>query len=405
MATNQVVNRRQLSPEERVVRDAAYRVDARGFGDVLDVLITNFQTLMVLNAALSSAGQGQSLGWRIEGANGQVQFLTFNRRHLRSAAADFAGRLKQLKKYFSISMRREKKKPNPESFSGVYAPVYAGEALRQFFNEGALANGVGFGPAQPGAVGGELLMDLLPNAKQGWLLRNTTTLLFFAYAHAQGLQDQNDGRKTRSDPVMDRAFNGTIIAAAYPNIVGQKMVEGKAGAAARQKNLTQAIPMSDAVARGLTAPLNTYQGLQQAYPEFNPGRFDTYFFQNLAAYNYYTSKMLAAPNVVVDPVYSAAGVSANGNSNLPDAQLVANTLASIRDRRGTVDPDPLGQAMLREHDVASAASAGWRAINEPKQKQQRADRKREKDAAGRGQGGRRRQPRGAGIVQLPPLNR
>lgn len=388
MAANQGLARRQLSAAERAQRDAAFRVDVRGFGDVLNVLVRTFNAISSLNTALSS-GKGNALAFPYTAEDGSQSVVLFNRRHLRSANAEFGQRIRQLKSYFRVSMRRQKKQVPPESFSGVFAPVYAGQALREFFVRG----GVGFGSASPSLAGGQNLMDLLPNAKQGWLLRNTTTLLFFAYAHAQRLQNEDDGRYARSDAVMDAVFNGSIPAAAYPNIVGQEV-----GKDNQLKNKINAVPMSVAVAQGATQPLNTYQALQQAYPAFNPASFQTYFFQNMAAYNYYTRNMLAVPGVIVDPVYSAAGISESASG--PSTQEVASTLASIQEG----NPGEMGTAMLREHAIAMEASNGWRAINEPKQRQNRAERKREKDAAGRG-AARQRQARGAGIVQLPPLNR
>lgn len=381
--------KRLRSPEERAQLDAAYRVDAQQFGDVLKVLVKTFQSLVTLNTALAAAGQGYALAIPTTDSAGQPGVIVFNRRHLRSANAQFGARIRQLKRYFQVSMRKTKQDLPPSSFSGVYAPVYAGAALRAFFNRG----GNGFGSTNPSQVGAQSLIDSLPNAKAGWLMRNTSTLLFFAYAHQQGLLDPTNGQRARSDAVMDEVFDGEIPAAAYPRYLGTKVTKGKNGKAEKQKNTFEAVPMSLAVQNKLVpGPVNTYGALRSAYPEFNRDGFKTFFFQNMASYNYYTRNMLAVPGIIVDPDFRTGLPQAGGPY---DAATVT----------AQFDNADLRTVMLQEHEIAANASAAWRAKNEPGQKAERALRKKQTDAQNRAQGkvAGARAPRAEPV--LPPLGR
>ena len=381
---------RQLSREERAQRDAAYRVDVQGFGDVLNTLIGAYNALAKLNQAVGQLNQGQALAVPVTDAAGQQSAVIFNRRHLRSANAEFGARIRQLKSYFRISMRKTKKLVSPSSFSSVFAPVYASATLRAFFQEGAQ----GFGPVDPRVPNSPALIDSLPNAKNGYLMRNTSTLLFFAYAHNRSLLDPNNGQLARADAVMDAVFGGVLPAAAVPLPRGAKEVTNKKGVT-KTKNVFEAVPMSIAVRQGaITAPVNTYQALGIAYPAFNKDSFKTVFFQNMASYNYYTRNMLVTPGLIIDPEFTAQGPQQPQGGLDP-----VNVLAGL-------DDDNLRAAMLQEHELATNASLGWKAIHEPAQKAERARRKKESDASKRAQGikpGRQARPRG--IVELPPLGR
>lgn len=342
--------RRALSPEEKVQQEAAFRVDAKRFGEVLDGVIQIYEVLNSLTIALSVAGKGAYLAYPHPSSPGE--HLVFNRRHLKSANSKFKKAIKSLKVYFRVSMKKPRDKTPPESFKGIYTPVFAGAALQEFFNS-APGN---FGFASPAAQSGTALMDLLPNARQGYLLRNTSTLLFYIYAHAQQLQDPQNGQYVRSDDVMTRAFGGNIPATFHP-----AAVDGKAGK----------VSMAVAIANGLAPPegKNTYQIVTEsnagkaAKDIFDPARFKNYYFQNLAALNYYSKTSLAA-----DPTRAAEV------ENMRDPQMLA--------------------AMLQEHNAAKQASLEWKQILEPGRKVARdarkkvldAQKKADKAAAAAGQG-------------------
>jgi len=340
--------RRTLTAEEKKARDAEYRVEVKEFGKILKVITQQFNYIVALATALGQAGKGAYLAF--PNPQQPQQFVPFNRKHLRSAQAKFNKNILQLKNYLRVSKKKTRDPVKPESLSGTYTPVYAGDALRAFFtaapgNFGPLGPKEAVATQQPGA----LLMDSLPMASQGYLLRNTSTMLFYIYAHANQLQAEDNAQYARSDEVMMQAFGGDIPASwlSYRG-VDTKPVK---------------VSMTDAINQGIVQqPMNTYQVISNLYPPgtmnnrtppqdvgFRPERFNTYYYQNIAAANYYSKAALSA------------------NPALADA---ATALAR----------DDVRQAMLREHNIVKQVSDEWHDILEPGRKQQRDARKRINDA-------------------------
>ena len=143
MATLAASPRRTLTAEEKRNRDAQYKVEVKDFGKILKNLTQIFNALVALNTALGQAGKGAYLAFPNPAQPGT--FIPFNRKHLRSANAKFSKTILLLKNYLRVSKKKQRLPVRPESFSGTYTPVYAGDALRAFFTA-APAN---FGPVGP----------------------------------------------------------------------------------------------------------------------------------------------------------------------------------------------------------------------------------------------------------------
>lgn len=346
MATLAVSPRRTLTAEEKKARDAEYKVDVKEFGKVLKNLTHIFNALVILNSALGQAGKGAYLAFPNPQQPGT--FIPFNRKHLRSANAKFAKHINLLKNYLRVSKKKTRDPVRPESLSGTYTPVFAADALRAFFtaapgNFGPLGPKEAAATQQPGAA----LMESLQMASQGYLLRNTSTMLFYIYAHANGLQAEDNAQFARSDDIMMQAFGGQIPAA----FLSYRGADGK----------PVKISMNEAVRQGIVqAPLNTYQAIASLYPVgttnlkgqdvgFRPERFNTYYYQNIAAANYYSKAALAADPALADAAAALAR---------PDVR----------------------QAMLNEHNVVKQVSEEWHDLLEPGRKQQRDARKKIQDA-------------------------
>jgi len=210
-------------------------------------------------------------------------------------------------------------------------------------------------------------MSQLPNVQRGYLLRNTSTMLFFIYAHVNHLQDVVNAQYTRPDTVMTEAFGGgipaTFLSYKDPN---------------SPKKSTK-IPMTEAIARGaVQAPgINTFNMIGASHPPgqapnkktgkmqdvgFNPARFNSYFFQNIAAANYYSRASLQQsqdPNIQQHAALLYPGNPAG--SPLTDVQ----------------------QGMLDEHETVKHVSAAWYDVLEPQRKQQSELRKAQREAAKR----------------------
>lgn len=333
-----------FSAEEKKLRDERYRVDVKQFAAVLSEMVQFFHALVVLNTMMGGVGKGAYLGFPTT-AEGQQGYIPFNKKHMRSANALFTRELKALKHYLRVSKKKTRERVRPESFSATFTPLYAGEALRFFFSNQPQK----FGPLSPSEAArtqsaGQALMDVLPMVKEGYLLRNTITMLFFIYAHTNQLQAADNAQFVRSDEHMTESFGGQIPATFFT----YKGVDGK----------SVKVQMAQAVASGLIPQAyNTYQVVQANYPSFDPGRFPTYFYQNIAAANYYTKTALAA-----DPA-------------------LAEVTAALQQ-------DDVRSRMLQEHNIIKQASKEWTQILEPTRKANRDSRKKQQDLLKRQQRGR-----------------
>lgn len=316
------------------------RDEKKRLSNELKGLVQVFNALVSLNVALAKAGSGAFLAFPNPQQPGTV--IPFNKRHLKNANSRFANSIKALKKHLTASKKKSKSNTRPESFSGVYTPLYAAEALRTFFTRAPEL----FGPLDPITAAqtqqaGEGVMARLPQVQAGFCLRNTVTMLFYIYAHANNLQYEENGQFARSDENMNFAFGGQI-AAAYFSARGP---DGK----------PVKMLMDEAVAQRLvTGPLNTYDTIRYSRPDFDPQRFNTYFFQNIASANYYSKNVI--------------------NSNQGFAEVAA-----------AINSDQVRAQMLAEHNTVKEVSARWKALLEPGRKQVKDARKRQQDAARRAQ--------------------
>lgn len=402
--------RRILSASERRQRDDRYRVTLAEFGGVLKEIVKLSNALNILTAALCKAGKGAYV--EVPDPAIQNNVYPFNRRNLRSSQALLHKKILELKNYLRVSKKKTRDQVRPESFSGTYTPVYAGDALQYFFQQGA--NGFGTlspyyeavaendrdelirqklqmlnqaienlnatNPEDKDAYNNALsnyeslknyelaqynangdiniiaanlsrnLFDYLPQASQGYLLRNTSTMLFYIYAHANNLQERNNAQYARSNEIMDAAFGGNIPA----TFLSYRAANGK----------TAKVLMERAVQENIIAgPMNTYQVISSMYPVgtlnkkgddvgFTSERFNTYYYQNIAAANYRSRANLAE-----------------------DPQLAASSQH--------INSDAVLREMLDEHNLVKSVSEEWHEILEPSRKQQRDERKKQKDAAKR----------------------
>jgi hypothetical protein len=184
-----------------------------------------------------------------------------------------------------------------------------------------------FGPFDP-KEGGNALMTYLPMASQGYALRSTIIKLFYIYFNANNLEDQQNAQFIQSDDLMNAAFGGDIPAGFYPF----RWSDGK----------LDKMPMDQAVSRGfIPAPINTYQVIQATHTDFDPGRFNKYFTQNIAAANYYSS---------VD---------------IPTLEI-----------NQALERDDIRAAMFQEYKIVKDVSAKWQAIARERKTQRVARRRR-----------------------------
>ena len=275
-------------------------------------------------------------------------YYEFGKKDLRAATAKLLREIKDLSTYWKVSKKKLKIKSGPDSLKGTYTPIYAGTVLREFFKAGA-----GFGPLDPAlwkktGVMDKKLMDLLPYAQQGFMLRNTLTMLFFLYARTRDLQEKENAQFSHFDDVMKKVFM-EMEAAFYTAEGVPKMA------------------MADAVSKGLIkAPLSTVEVIKLKRPTFNDKRtpiikdatedkqiyreaFPNYFFQLLAANNYYSK------------------------ANLKENKEHAAVLEALNKEEVT-------QQMILEHNIVRDTAMKWNEYLAPSRKINRDKKKKENDA-------------------------
>lgn len=339
---------RTIPPEEKKKNDEKYRVSVAEFGKHLQALVSVSNALFALAKAIGQAGKGAYLEFPNPSSPGSYIQLSY--KNIKSSHAQFNALIKDLKNYLRVSKKKTRDQVKAESLSGTYTPVYATDVLREFFTSIPERFGT-LDPAtfvQTGVVTQEsMLMAHLPYVSQGYLLRNTSTMLFYIYAHVNNLQAEDNAQYATSDELMDRLFGGELPATNF----SYKGPDGK---------ITKML-MTQAVETGyITQPYNTYQVISASYPVgtktkkglevgFRKERFNTYYYQNIAAANYFTKAVL------------------NTNPQFAD---IAAAIAEPSTR----------EAMLNEHNLVKEVSERWKALLEPGRKIKQEARKKERDA-------------------------
>lgn len=307
-------------------------------------LATLAQSVVTLALHVGSLEKNQILRFYVG-----EEYYEFGKKDLRAATAKLLREIKDLSTYWKVSKKKPKTKSEPESLKGTYTPVYAGAVLRAFFEASD-----GFGPLDPALwkstkVMGPKLMDALPYAKQGFMLRNTLTMLFFLYARTMDLQEVENAQFSHFDDVMKKVFTEMEAAFYTPS-----------------KGVAK-IAMADAVKKGLIdAPLSTQEVIRLQRPTFNNPRtpiikdapenkqiyreaFNNYFFQLLAANNYYS------------------------RANLKENSEYAPVLEAL-DKKEVTDQ------MILEHNIVRATAIKWNTYLAPSRKINRDKKKKENDA-------------------------
>lgn len=326
----------ELSDAERhaLEQEHKFKITSADFGKRLKSKVEIFNALIALNSAFAQAGKGAYLVFPHPTKPGE--YFPLNRKHIRSANAWYGSHIMEDKKVLTFAKKKKRTTALPESLRGTFSPVFAGDALRAFFNN----NPGGFGPLDPEEAArtqqaGVALMDRLPLAKSGKILRNGLTMLFYLYVRANNLQMEDNASFTRVDDHWRNCFGGNIPSAFF---LFREDANGK----------IPKIPMADAVEKGYTkTPLNTFDALSLSRPEFNREEFNTYYFQNIAAANYF-------------PV-----------STLKGNESMAGIVADLE------NPEIRAQ-MLAEHNLIKAASSAWKRLLEPGRKIQRDANKKKK---------------------------
>lgn len=354
---------KEQKQQNKAESDMNYKVDSRQFNAVLkefgDRAVALFKLNQQFGVMKSTKGATLVVNFVEDGKNYQAELT---RKGLKAANAAFQQELLCLKHYFRMSKKKAHAKSSPESLKGTYTPIYAAPALQYFLTYGA----GGFGYVDPTDQNSGLLMSekFLPYASRGYMLRNSTTMLFFIYAHANDLQfkpqilyegtpnaTRVDASWTRSDDVMNAAFGGNIPAAFFRDPQKTKWPVSLA----REQNLDTGSNTYDPIMRQNPKHLDRSQSPDGKEKfAFRPDAFKTFFFQNIASANYWSIKNLQ------DEINRGVVV-------LQEPYVQLN------------DPD-VRRAMINEHQIIKRTTEAWSEILEPGRKVLREARKKAKEA-------------------------
>lgn len=245
-------------------------------------LTDRFKALNRLHEAFGKAGGKASL--EFPHPKDSATPFKITKKELKESDREFERDLKTLVISSKKNSKRKKRSTvRPEDFTGAYAPVYASEALRFFINKAQRNFGSVIDPSTGKSVD---LMSLLPRVREGYMLHNTVTILFYIYIWAQKLQDEKNRQFITPDAHWEQAFGKNISAAFFT------MDHPETGK--KVKYL-----MSEAVGDGIiTSPMNTYKVLEinykpkkdkeEKYPGFSKSHFNTYMLKPTSSLNFYT---------------------------------------------------------------------------------------------------------------------
>jgi hypothetical protein len=272
-----------------------------------------------------------------------TQQWPFSRSDLRSSIGILHNKIKALRQTFRESKHR-RRVMSPIDRRGVFTPIYLGDALKYFFTGDA----EGFGTVNPNDENDNtLLMDQLPEVKNGYMLRNAVILLAYDYFRVNNLQNPNNGQYVSSNDHMMKAFN-QIPADFFVYDDNGKKVK---------------IPMAQAVQDKLfDRELSVYEALQyyvDSKPSggkavgFSPDNFKTYYMQSISSYSFFTFEEVRK-NVR----------TAQENYNFEATQANADALAAWTEIQNNLADDEFTLKLVDEHDIIQQTTANWTAYYE-----------------------------------------
>ncbi|MFK5970418.1 MAG: hypothetical protein QM487_09900 [Candidatus Marithrix sp.] len=196
-----------------------YDVDVKEFEEHLRSIVKKQVDLSQVTKELGCAGKNGHLELMVKDeATGETVTKRFAEANLRAAQSELSRDILELRKFF-VEAKKKKRKPRDttqqELLTGTYTPLYADDVLQNFLNQAGDSQVSGFGDIHPLKVGTksykpDLLINKLQTAKDGYMIRNTLTLLFYIYLYVNKLQNNEKKSIIASNNHMDQVFGGLI---------------------------------------------------------------------------------------------------------------------------------------------------------------------------------------------------
>lgn len=320
-------------------------VNVQEFETILKNLVKQFRAILIFQSLLLQY-KDATLTFKTTD-----KVLKITSSDVKKLSNKFAKEILLLKNYFRAAKKKPRGEIVPEKFLGIYEPVVCGEALKNFFSEEPER----FGFVDP-KTKREQLMKKLELVTSGYMLRNTITMLFHIYIRNNpGVQAEN-GQFVSFDDYMNKYFGpeSKFPAVYYVNEDKTKTLMSIA-----------LLPKSEG-GLGLQEELNTYEVLSQVYGDsFNTKSLKTFFFQNIAAINYYSKKEIS--NIVRNY---------NTNKLLESSYKEDEYNVFVQALKNITSQDILNR-MLEEHNLVKQASLNWNEIIKEKKKKKKKSSKKE----------------------------
>jgi hypothetical protein len=234
------------------------------FNTTIDEVIKQHKQLIKLKEKYAKTKPSHQLVFNKDGV---TRVLT--RKELASAENEFEKKTLSLKKKYIEGTKHTKEQTLPESFKAAYTPVKVGTVFQSFLAQDSKKQLPNFGQ-QPnsdgtGFVPKSSLLDLLPRAREGYVLKNSLTLLLYIYSSVNDLKSkqQSEGQINIPDDRMNYIF-GQLPALYYQEEGQEKVLMSKAG-----------------------HKMPTYAVVSGKNSKFNPEKIENYYFQSIQSLNIY----------------------------------------------------------------------------------------------------------------------
>jgi len=190
------------------------------------------------------------------------------RSELLAAQTEFDKKLLGLKKLYIEGTKHSRPSILPTSFKAAYNPIKVGPVFIEFLSgEGKHAPNFGRLPNDDGTewISGSSLLEALPRAREGFLLKTSLTLLMYIYAGVNNLKSKSpsEGQKNIPDDRMNKVF-GKLNALYYHEPGQNKVLMSTSG-----------------------KKLSTYDVVSGKNNQFNSSKIENYYFQSIQSLNIY----------------------------------------------------------------------------------------------------------------------
>ena len=236
------------------------------FNLTIDELHKQRKHLKKLNDKYSRAKPSHHLKF----TKGEEQRI-LTRKELAAADAEFDKKLLSLKKLYLEGTKNSKTPTLPEAFKAAFTPVKVGPVFTSFLSAGPDKKLPNFGlvPNEDGTafLPKSSLLDRLPRAREGYVLKNSLTLLLYIYSHVNDLKSKTpkEGQKNIMNDFLNRIFGQ--MPSLYLQLEDEEKIIN-------------------------TTKTTTFDVVSAKNIKFNPTKIENYYFQSILSLNVYSDKDL-----------------------------------------------------------------------------------------------------------------